>query len=121
MLNNSIDNPDLDQNRNSETQDMIASLLQVVLVKIGHLLDTETGNQIIQLLVKLFQAVKKVTEQGLFAYSGLCQGLKERVSVLDMGQYILHALNGEDEEVARVACGVVSDIASALQAGIEQY
>lgn len=57
----------------------------------------------------------------MFAYSGLCQGLKERVSVPEMGHYILHALKGEDEEVARVACGVISDIASALQAGIEQY
>lgn len=75
MLNTSIDNPDLDQNRTSDIQEMIASLLQVVLVKIGHLLETETGNQIIQLLAKLFQAVKRVTEQGLFAYSGLCQGL----------------------------------------------
>jgi hypothetical protein len=38
-----------------------------------------------------------------------------------MGQYILHALKSDDEEVIRVGCGVVSDIASALNSGIEQY
>jgi len=31
-----------------------------------------------------------------------------------MGEYILFALQGSDEACARVACGVISDIASAL-------
>jgi len=32
-----------------------------------------------------------------------------------MGQYLLWALESEDEDCARVACGIISDIASALQ------
>lgn len=61
----------------------------------------------------MFQSLKKVTENGLIAYSGLCQGVKERVNVKDMGQYILYALESVDEGCARVACGVISDIAAA--------
>jgi hypothetical protein len=62
----------------------------------------------------MFKSLKKVTENGLIAYSGLCQGIKERVNVSKMGEYILFALQGSDEACARVACGVISDIASAL-------
>ena len=62
----------------------------------------------------MFESQKSVTENGLLAYSGLCQGVKSRVEVKAMGQYLLHALKGEDESCARVACGVISDIASAL-------
>ena len=104
----------MDSVRNTDTQDMIAGLLQVVLVSVGNTVDTATGEKIVQLLVTMFQSLKKVTENGLIAYSGLCQGIKERVNVKEMGQYILFALEGEDEGCARVACGVVSDIASAL-------
>jgi hypothetical protein len=39
LLNNSLDNPDVDTTRNTQTQEMISSLLQVILVKIGHTLD----------------------------------------------------------------------------------
>lgn len=38
-----------------------------------------------------------------------------------MGQFILHAVQGEDEDVARVAVGVISDIANALEESVEQY
>lgn len=31
-----------------------------------------------------------------------------------MGQYIIHALNGEDQDCIRLACGIISDIANAL-------
>jgi len=100
---------------------MIAGLLQVVLVKIGSTVDTETGEKIVQLLIMIFQQLKKVTENGLIAYSGLCQGLKERVNVKDFGQYILWALEGEDEDCARVACGIISDIASSLKEKVDVY
>lgn len=35
--------------------------------------------------------------------------------------YLLWALNGDDEDCARVACGIISDIASALQEKVETY
>lgn len=54
---------------------MVLSLLQVVFVRVGDMIDEVTGQQIVGLLVTLFQNLKCVTEQGLMAYSGLCLGL----------------------------------------------
>lgn len=39
----------------------------------------------------------------------------------DFGHYLLWALDGDDEECTRVACGIISDIASALQANCHIY
>ena len=69
----------------------------------------------------IFQNLKRVTENGLIAYSGLCTGLQDRVNVKDFGTYILWALDGEDEDCARVACGIISDIASALKENVDTY
>lgn len=67
----------------------------------------------------IFQSMKRVTENGLIAYSGLCVGIGARVNVDDFGQYILWALGGDDEECIRVACGIVSDIAAALHEKVD--
>lgn len=91
------------------------------MVKIGSTVSTEIGEQIVQLIIKIFQSKKRVTENGLIAYIGLCQGLQERVNVKDFGSYLLWALEGDDEDCARVACGIVSDIASALQENCAVY
>jgi hypothetical protein len=65
--------------------------------------------------------MKKITETGLTAYGGLCQGIKARVNVKDFGQYILYALKGDDEDCARVACGIISDIATAFTENVQIY
>ncbi len=39
----------------------------------------------------------------------------------DFGQYLLWALDGDDEDCARVACGIISDIASALKENVSTY
>lgn len=62
-----------------------------------------------------------MTETGLMAYSGLCQALGENVNVKQIGQYLLHALSSDNEDCCRVACGIISDIASALQERIQEY
>lgn len=92
---------------------MILLLLQVILIKVGDQVDVQTGDKIVQLIMLIFQNLKKVTENGLIAYGGLCTGLKNKVNVKDFGQYLLFALKGDDEDCARVACGIVSDIVSA--------
>lgn len=38
-----------------------------------------------------------------------------------MGPFLLHALDSEEEDCARVACGIISDIASALQEKVEKF
>lgn len=45
----------------------------------------------------------------------------EKVNVDEFGEYILWALSGDDEECIRVACGIVSDIASALHEKVDSY
>jgi len=62
-----------------------------------------------------------VTENGLIAYSGLCNGIGDRINVNDFGQYIVWALNGDDDECVRLACGLISDLAGALQEKITKY
>ena len=55
------------------------------------------------------------------AYSGLCHGLGKRVNVKDFGEYLVWALEGEDEECTRLACGIVSDIANAYKEDVNMY
>jgi len=96
-------------------QDYLAGLLQIVLVKVGYKVDDQMGENIVKLLMLIFQKQNKVIESGLIAYSGLCNGIGARVNVKDFGEYIVHALNGTDDECVRLACGIISDIAGALQ------
>jgi hypothetical protein len=96
-------------------QDFLAGLLQIMLVKIGSKLDQHTADSIVTLLIMIFDKQKKVTECGLIAYSGLCNGIGAKINVKDFGQYIVWALKGQDDECVRLACGLVSDIADALK------
>ena len=80
-LEQTISNPFANQEKNTEHQNMVLSLLQVIFVRVGDMIDDQTGEQIVGLLVQLFQKLKQVTEQGLMAYSGLCLGLGKRVNV----------------------------------------
>jgi hypothetical protein len=100
---------------------MILCLLQVILVRVGDVVSSEDGEKIVKLIILIFQSLKKVSQHGLLAYGGLCQGLKERVNVNDFGKYILWALQGDDDDCARVACGLVSDIATALGEQVNIY
>ena len=77
-------------------------------------MDDNTANSIVLLLTQIFQKQKKVIESGLIAYSGLCNGIGPRINVKDFGNYIIHALKGDDDECVRLACGIISDLSSAL-------
>ena len=60
-----------------------------------------------------------MTEAGLIAYQGICFGLKERVPIGEFGQYIFNALQqAEDEDVTRVAIGLVVDLADGMKESI---
>jgi hypothetical protein len=90
-------------------------------VKVGHKLDDVTAANIVKLLVLIFQQLRKVTENGLIALSGLINGVGNRINVIEFGQYIVWALQGDDDECVRLACGIVSDLASALRDGISRF
>ena len=49
-------------------------------------------------------------------------GLRERVPIKDFGNYIVNALDQEDDEdVTRVAIGIVIDLADGLRESLDQY
>ncbi len=72
----------------------MAGLLQIILVKVGHKVDDTVAENIVKLLILIFQKQRKVIESGLIAYSGLCNGIGARVNVKDFGEYIVFALKG---------------------------
>jgi hypothetical protein len=51
------------------------------------------GN-IVKLLIMIFQNLKRVTENGLIALSGLINGVGNRINVEEFGQYVVWALKG---------------------------
>ena len=57
----------------------------------------------------------------MLAYQGVSYGLQGRVNIKDFGQYLYWALEGEEEDCTRVACGIISDIVAALGNESEQY
>ena len=50
------------------TQNMLLGLLQVLMVRIGSEVDTETGEKIVKLIILIFEQQQRVTDQGLIAY-----------------------------------------------------
>lgn len=62
-----------------------------------------------------------MTENGLIALSGLINGIGSRINIDLFGTYIVHALQGQDDECVRLACGIVNDLASALGPNISKY
>jgi len=83
------------------------------------MIEPDLGENIIKLITQLFKTSGKVTESGLIAYSGLCNGLGRRVNVQAIGEYLVYALEGDDEECTRIAAGIISDISSAYKEEVE--
>ena len=92
------------------------------MARVGEGVDTLTGNNIVKLIIQIFEHQQKVTEYGLMAYQGVCNGLKDRVDIDSFGKYIFAALEQEDDEdVTRIAIQVVADISLALGDKVEKY
>jgi hypothetical protein len=79
------------------------------------------ANKIILLLILIFKRLGKVTENGLIAYSGLCNGIGDRINVESFGEFIVWALKEKDDECVRLACGLISDLAGALKEKMIRY
>ena len=62
-----------------------------------------------------------MTENGLIAFSGLCNGIGSRINIQDFGNFLVFALKGEDDECVRLACGIVSDLAGAMKENINNF
>ena len=64
---------------------MLCGMIQVIMAKSGSAVDVSFGEKIVQLLIMMFQSVKRVTESGLLAYQGVCVGMAGRVNIKDFG------------------------------------
>jgi len=62
------------------------------LIKVGHLVTNELSNQIIALLIQMFQGAGRVTENGLIAFQGMCVGLGDKIDLSEIGRYLKAAL-----------------------------
>ena len=69
----------------------------------------------------VFKQNDRVTECGLIAYQGLCIGVAENINIKDFGSYLKAALEAQDQEAAKIACGIVSDLSSNLGEAFSQY
>lgn len=121
LIEQTLDPTKYGEKKTKEFQDYLSGLLQIILVKVGYKVDDATANNIVKLLILIFQNLKKVTENGLIAMSGLINGIGERINIDEFGQYLVWALKGEDDECIRLACGIVSDLANALKERVSKY
>ena len=62
-----------------------------------------------------------MTEAGMIAYNGLVGGVVERIEITEMGKYIKYALESNEKDVARLACGMIDDLASNMGIRLVQY
>ena len=122
QLRITIEQPQQGNSKIMEVQFVLCGLVQVIMVRVGASVPTEVAERIVALIINSFQQHQRVTEAGLIAYQGVCIGLKERVPIREFGQYIYNALEQEDDEdVTRVAIGLVIDIADGLREQVSQY
>jgi hypothetical protein len=62
-----------------------------------------------------------VTENGLIAFNGLVNGVGENIDISQIGSYIKYALESQDDDCARIACGIMSDLSSNMGTRLAEY
>jgi hypothetical protein len=74
--------------------------------------------------MKIFHQANSVTENGLIAFQGFCvgvPGLGTDIDVKEIACFVKYALQSEELECARLACGIVSDMSGSMQSGLDEY
>jgi importin subunit beta-1 len=77
--------------------------------------------KIIQLIMKIFTEEGRVTENGLIAFQGLVSGQGENIDISQIGSYVKYALESQDDDCARLACGIITDLASNMGTRLAEY
>jgi hypothetical protein len=62
-----------------------------------------------------------VTENGLIAFNGLVNGVGDNIDISQIGSYIKYALESQDDDCARIACGIMSDLSSNMGDRLAEY
>lgn len=68
QLQMSVDSPNQGIKKIQDVQFVLCGLVQVIMVRVGHNVDTAMAEQIVALIIQTFQQHQKVTEAGLIAY-----------------------------------------------------
>jgi hypothetical protein len=79
---------------------------------------------VLQVIIEVFNINSKVSENGLIAFSGLCNGLGQRLNLkaFNFNSFLLWGLNNpSDKDVVRLSCMCISDISLALKGAVNEY
>ena len=93
-------------------QDNLSGLIQVILIRVGDLIEKPLAANIIQAIIQIFKLAGKVTENGLIILNGLAVGCCEKIELQEICQYLKFALESKDNECSRSACGIISDLSN---------
>jgi len=73
------------------------------------------------LLIQVFKQAGRVCENALIAFQGLCIGAGEHIDISEIGIYLKYALESNEEGCAKLACGIISDLAGSMGERLNEY
>jgi len=111
----------LSNDKASHLQDLLCGLLQVILIKVGYMIEKPLAQNIVQMIIQLFKQAEKVTENGLIAFQGLVVGLGDKIEIQEIGSYIKYALESKANDCAKLACGIISDLSGSMMERMNEY
>ena len=91
--------------------------MQAILVKVGHKVEKPLADNMIQMIIQLFIQAEKVTDNGLIAFNGMITGCGDKIELKESGRYIKHALESQERECMKLACGIISDLSEDQRMG----
>jgi len=95
--------------------------MQVILIKVGHIVEKPLADNMIQMIISLFKQAGKVTENGLIAFNGMVVGLGEKVDLSNIGHYIKYALESKENDCTKIACGIISDLSERMDQYLDDF
>lgn len=105
-------------------QNYLGSLLQILITKLREDITQELASNIIDLVKSLYDVNQKVIQGGQLIFHALVVACERNIELFlpTIGSYIIAAINNSnDENCARFACGLVSDLSNYLEKSISQY
>jgi hypothetical protein len=98
-------------------QNFLGSLLQILIHKLKSEIDPDLASNIIALVKSLYDTNQKVIQGGQLIFHALIVVCEKNINnfLPQIGPYLVTAINNPaDENCARFACGLVSDLANYL-------
>lgn len=102
-------------------QDSLCSLVNAILIRCGDMCEEAMVKNIVTMIIALFKSYNSVTESGLIILNGLAYGCPEKLELDEICKYLKHALESKENACARLACGIISDLAYGRPEKIIEY